>query len=170
MIPSSLSVDSRSVPGAEPEESQKVIQAIAGALACALVIVPGFDYRWRWSAVPIPMVLAADVLVVLGFLMIFFVFRANSHAASSVRVEADQPVISTGPYRIVRHPMYAGGLVMVLATPCALGSLWALLVAVPLCSVIVVRLLDEERYLSAHLPGYDAYCAHVRYRLLPLVW
>gem|GEM_PF-419456 len=150
-------------PGAEPEKSQKVIQVIAGMLACALIIVPGFDDRWRWLVVPIPIVLAADVLVVLGFLMIFLVFRANSYAASSVRVEVDQPVIATGPYRVVRHPIYAGVIVMVLATPFVLGSLWALLVAVPLCGVIVVRLLDEEWYLSAHLPGYDVYCqkAHV---------
>jgi protein-S-isoprenylcysteine O-methyltransferase Ste14 len=157
-------------PGAEPERSQKIIQAIAGMLACALIIVPGFDHRFHWSAVPVPIVLLADVLVVLGLLIVFFVFRENSHAASVVRVEADQQVISTGPYRLVRHPMYAGAVLMFLATPFALGSLWALLVAVPLCGVVVVRLLDEERYLSVNLPGYYAYCQTVRYRLMPLVW
>jgi protein-S-isoprenylcysteine O-methyltransferase Ste14 len=157
-------------PSAEPEKSQKIIQAIAGVLTCALFTTPGFDYRFHWSSVPIFVVLIADALVVLGLLVIFFVFRENSYAASVVKVEANQPVISTGPYQFVRHPMYAGAVLMFLATPFALGSLWALFVAVPLCGVIIVRLLDEERYLSANLPSYNVYCQKVRYRLIPRVW
>lgn len=157
-------------PGSEPEKGQKIIQAIASLLTCALFLIPGFDHRLHWSAVPIPIVLSADVLVASGFLIIFFVFRKNSHTAGVVKVEAGQQVISTGPYRLVRHPMYAGSMLLFLATPFALGSSWALLAAVPLCGVIVVRLLDEERFLSAHLPGYDAYRRKVRYRLIPVVW
>jgi protein-S-isoprenylcysteine O-methyltransferase Ste14 len=157
-------------PGAEHEKIQKIIQAIASVLVCALIIVPGFDHRFRWSAVPTSIVLSADVMLALGFLMIFFVFKENSYAAGVVKVDAGQHVIETGPYRVVRHPMYAGGLLAVLATPLALGSLCALLAAVPLCGAIVVRLLDEERFLSANLPGYDAYCRTVRYRLVPMVW
>lgn len=157
-------------PGAEHEKIQKIIQAIASVLVCALIIVPGFDHRFHWSAVPTAIVLSADVMVALGLLMVFFVFRANSYAASVVKVEASQPVIETGPYRLVRHPMYAGGLLALLATPLALGSPWGLLVGIALCGVIVARLLDEERFLSAHLPGYDAYCRKVRYRLVPMVW
>jgi protein-S-isoprenylcysteine O-methyltransferase Ste14 len=157
-------------PVAEPEQSQKIIQAIAGLLFCALLMVPGFDHRLHWSAVAALLVLAADVLVVLGLTIVFLVFKENSHAASVVKVEAGQHVISTGPYRVVRHPMYAGGVLAMLATPLALGSLWALLAAVPLCGAIVIRLLDEERYLSAHLPGYAVYRRKVRYRLVPLVW
>ena len=88
----------------------------------------------------------------------------------TVKVEADQQVITTGPYRVVRHPMYAGAIVMFLATPIALSSLWALIVAVPLSGVIIVRLLDEEQYLLANLRGYDDYCGKVRYRLAPFVW
>jgi len=157
-------------PVAEQEKSQKIIQAIASVLVCALFIVPGFDHRLHWSTAPTPLVLLADVSVVLGFLIVFFVFRENSYTAGTVKVEANQHVISTGPYRFVRHPMYVGATLMFLATPFALGSLWALLVAVPLCGVIVARLLNEEQYLSAHLPGYIAYCQKVRYRLLPMVW
>lgn len=157
-------------PAAETEKTQKVIQGLAGLLFCVLFVAAGLDHRFHWSTVPPPLVLAADGLVVLGFLIIFFVFKANSFAASVVQVEAEQPVISTGPYAIVRHPMYAGGGLMLLATPLALGSFWALLVALLLCGVIVARLLDEERFLSAHLPGYADYCQKVRYRLVPMAW
>jgi protein-S-isoprenylcysteine O-methyltransferase Ste14 len=157
-------------PGAEREKSQVILQAIASVLLLALFVIPGFEHRLHGSAVPMPAVLTADVLVLLGFLIIFFVFRENSYTSGIVTVEAGQRVIATGPYRLVRHPMYAGAALIFLATPVALGSLWALLAAVPLCGTMVLRLLDEERFLSANLPGYDAYCREVRYRLLPLVW
>jgi protein-S-isoprenylcysteine O-methyltransferase Ste14 len=157
-------------PGAERETSQKIIQVIAGLTFFALLIIPGLDHRLRWSAVPIPIVLTADGLVVAGFLIIFLVFRENSYTAGTVKVEADQQVISTGPYRLVRHPMYAGALLMLTATPLALGSLWGLIPAVMLGGVIVVRLLNEEQFLSANLAGYDEYRRKVRYRLVPFVW
>ncbi len=157
-------------PHAEQQKSQKIIIAVAAVLSCALVIVPGFDYRLHWSAVPIPVVLFSDVVVVLGFLTCFFAFRENSYAGSVVKVEANQKVVSTGPYRFVRHPIYAGAALMFLATPISLGSLWALLVTIPLCGVLVARILNEERYLFANLQGYKAYCQKVHYRLIPFVW
>lgn len=157
-------------PGAEQEKSQKVIQAAASLFLIALFLVAGLEHRLRGSALPVAVVLSADMFVALGFVIIFFVFRENSHTAAVVKVEADQRVIETGPYRVVRHPMYAGASLLFLATPLALGSPWALIPAVLLCGTMVVRLLHEERFLSANLPGYDAYRFKVRYRLLPLVW
>lgn len=112
----------------------------------------------------------ADALVLVGFLLIFRVFQVNSYAASTVRVEAHQHVISTGPYRWVRHPMYSGAAVMFLATPVALGSFWTLPVAFGLVGMITARLLEEEKYLAKNLRGYDAYRQQVRYRLVPYVW
>jgi protein-S-isoprenylcysteine O-methyltransferase Ste14 len=157
-------------PGAEPTRSQRIIQAIAGALFCALFLFAAIEHRLRGSRVPVPVVLSADGLVLLAFLIIFLVFRENSHTAGVVRVEAGQCVIATGPYRLVRHPMYAGSALLFLATPLALGSPWALTLAVALCGVMVARLVDEERLLSANLPGYDDYRRKVRYRLMPMVW
>ncbi len=157
-------------PAAEQQRSQKIIQAFTGTLAAVLVIVPGLDHRFHWSSVPAPIVILANALVILGFLIIFRVFEENSFAASTIKVEAEQRVISTGPYRLVRHPMYAGGALLLLATPLALGSLWGLPVAVAISLAIVVRLLDEERYLSVNLRGYDAYRREVRHRLIPMVW
>jgi protein-S-isoprenylcysteine O-methyltransferase Ste14 len=157
-------------PSAEQQTSQKIIQAIAGLLFCTLLIIPGIDFRLHWSAVPMPIVLTADMLVALSLCVVFFVFRENSHTGATVKVEVGQTVVSTGPYRFVRHPMYAGGLLGFFATPLALGSLWALAAAVPLCCAMVVRLLNEEQYLSEYLPGYSAYRRKVRSRLIPLVW
>ncbi len=157
-------------PSAEQQMTQKIIQAFAGVLAAALIIVPGLDHHFGWSSVPAPIVVLADAMVVLGFVIVFQVFRENSFAASTIKVETEQRVISTGPYRLVRHPMYAGAALILIATPLALGSLWGVLVALALIAVIVVRLINEERYLSANLPGYDAYRHEVRYRMIPLVW
>jgi protein-S-isoprenylcysteine O-methyltransferase Ste14 len=157
-------------PAAEQQRSQKIIQAFTGSLAALLVIVPGLDHRYHWSSVPVSIVILANLMVLLGFLIIYRVFEENSFAASIIKVEADQRVISTGPYRWIRHPMYAGGALLLLATPLALGSYWAMPVAIAITLAIVVRLLDEERYLSVNLPGYDTYCHEVRYRLIPMVW
>jgi len=157
-------------PGAEPEKSQKIIQAIAGVLSCAMFVVARFDHRFRWSSVSASVVLTADAFVVLALLIVFRVFQENSYTASTVQVEANQPVISTGPYAWIRHPMYAGSVLGFLATPFALGSLRAFLPAILLCGVVVVRLLDEEEYLSENLIGYAAYCRKVRYRLIPYLW
>ncbi|HXN84506.1 MAG TPA: isoprenylcysteine carboxylmethyltransferase family protein [Candidatus Binataceae bacterium] len=157
-------------PQAEREKSQKIIQTVAGTLAIALVIVPGLDYRFHGSSVPAAIVLMADALVVISFAIVFIVFRENSFAAGTIKVEAEQRVISTGPYRYVRHPMYAGAGLAILATPLALGSIWGVLIGIALNAVIVVRLLDEERYLAANLPDYETYRREVSYRLIPLVW
>jgi protein-S-isoprenylcysteine O-methyltransferase Ste14 len=113
---------------------------------------------------------AADVVVALGFLVIFFVFRENTYTSATIEVAADQVIISSGPYSVVRHPMYAGALLMLLSTPVALGSWWAILMFIPLCAVIVRRLSDEERFLSANLPGYGEYRARVQQRLIPRAW
>jgi protein-S-isoprenylcysteine O-methyltransferase Ste14 len=136
----------------------------------AVLVVPGIERHFRPSRIPVPVVLAADAVIALGFLIIFFTFRENSHASTVIEVSANQQVISTGPYAHVRHPMYSGANLMFLATPFALGSLWALVPALLLVAVIVARLLDEERFLSKNLPGYDEYRRTVRYRLVPHVW
>jgi protein-S-isoprenylcysteine O-methyltransferase Ste14 len=157
-------------PVAEPETIQKIIQTLASILFCGALIVPGLDYRYRWSSVPLALVVAADLLVAGGFAIVFIVFRENSYASSLVRVEAEQRVISSGPYAHVRHPMYAGGSLLLIGTPLALGSWWGMPAALALCAVIVVRLLDEERRLTAELKGYDEYQRKVPYRLVPGVW
>lgn len=157
-------------PVAETRKSQQVIQGLASLFFIGIFIVPGMDFRFGWSSVPAAVCLIADGLVALGFYFVFLVFRENSYTRATIEVSAEQKVIGTGPYRIVRHPMYAGAMLLVVATPVALGSLVAVPFAIPLILVVIVRLLDEEKFLSANLTGYVQYTQKVRYRLVPGVW
>jgi len=157
-------------PRAESRPAQKLILSGAMVLALALVILPGFDHRFRWSAVPLPVVLLGDAGVLLSYWILFLVFRSNTHAAATVKVEENQQVISTGPYSVVRHPMYLGAALLFIAVPLALGSYCTLLLVPPLVALLAARLLDEERVLLANLPGYPAYCRKVRFHLLPGLW
>src|SRR4051812_22347801 len=157
-------------PMAEPTPRQKWIQGFATPAYLAVFVVAGFDHRAGWSRVPVAAVVAGDALVVLGMFVVFRVFRANAFTSAVVDVARDQQVVSTGPYAVVRHPMYAGALVMMVGMPIALGSWWALLPVAAVVAVIVARLLDEESLLVARLPGYSEYRERVRHRLVPRVW
>jgi protein-S-isoprenylcysteine O-methyltransferase Ste14 len=157
-------------PGAERDPIQNVIQGIASVAFIAIIAVPGLDRRFGWTHVPAAVAILGDVLVVLGFAVVFYVFRENSFTAATIGVAADQRVVTTGPYAIVRHPMYAGALVMLFGTPLALGSWWGLFAFVPMTLVIVWWLLEEEQFLAKHLAGYPEYCAMVRFALVPFVW
>ena len=139
-------------PTAEHEKSQKIIQTLTAILWCALIIVPGIERHFQPSRIPAALVFLGDALVAVGYYIVFLALRENRWAASIIEVQPGQSVISTGPYGIVRHPMYSGGVLMILATPLALGSLWAFVCAVLLCGVIAARLLDEEWFLSRNLP------------------
>ena len=157
-------------PGAETERSQKHIQLLASLVFTAAMILPSLDHRFSWSAVPLPITITGDILVALGFLIVFLVFKANTFTAATIAVTLDQEVISTGPYAAVRHPMYAGALVMLFGTPLALGSWWGLAMFIPMLFTIAWRARDEERFLRENLSGYVDYCQTVRYPPVPFVW
>jgi protein-S-isoprenylcysteine O-methyltransferase Ste14 len=160
----------RGGPAAEKETTQKIIMSFVSLGFIGLLVLPALDHRFAWSHMPPYVALAGDGLVMLGWLAIFFVFKENSFSSATIEVALDQKVISTGPYALVRHPMYAGGLVMLLGIPIALGSWWTLLVIVAMTPALIWRLLNEERILARNLPGYAEYQGTVRYRLMPLVW
>jgi protein-S-isoprenylcysteine O-methyltransferase Ste14 len=160
----------RGGPTAETQKSQQVIQGLASLFFIALYIVPGLDYRFHWSHVSPVVSWVADAFVALGFYIVFLVFKENSYTSATIEVSGEQEVISSGPYAVVRHPMYAGAFLLLLATPLALGSWVSLPLPIPVILVIIVRLLDEEKFLSANLSGYETYRQKVRYRLLPYVW
>jgi protein-S-isoprenylcysteine O-methyltransferase Ste14 len=157
-------------PWAEKEKAQKIIMVLAMLSFAATVAFPAIDHRYGWSHVPVRIVILGDVLIVLGFLTVFFVLRENPYSASTIQIAEDQRVISTGPYAIVRHPMYSGSFVLVAGIPLALGSWWGLLTFVPTVAGITWRLLEEEKFLSKNLPGYGEYAQKVRYRLVPHLW
>ena len=154
----------------ERERTQKGVIGFGILFLFGAFLVPGFDRRWGWSTMPWWVVVAADLLVLLGYAMIFRVFRENQYTSRTVQVEQGQQVISTGPYAAVRHPMYVGVLVFYLASPIALGSWWAFLPAAVILPILVVRILNEEQVLERDLPGYKEYKLKTRYRLLPGIW
>jgi protein-S-isoprenylcysteine O-methyltransferase Ste14 len=157
-------------PQAEKEPRQKLILWCASATLIALYVVCGLDHHFGRSSVPSAFVLIADLLVLLAFFGFFITFRENAYAAATITVETEQPVISSGPYAAVRHPMYSAAIVLFGATPVALASWWGLVPAAMLTATIVWRLLDEESYLAGHLPGYVDYQRNVTARLVPSVW
>ena len=157
-------------PGAEKEKSQKIIQVLAMVAFIAMLVFPAIDHRYGWSSVPASVAVAGDILIAMGFLAVFLVFKENSYASSIIEVGAEQKVVATGPYAIVRHPMYSGALVMLIGVPLALGSWWGLLLVIPITVVLIWRLLEEEKFLTKNLPGYSEYQHKVRFRLLPYIW
>jgi protein-S-isoprenylcysteine O-methyltransferase Ste14 len=155
---------------AETEKSQKRIQAFTRILFLLLFLIPALDRRFGWSRVPPALSVAGDVLILAGFAIVFAVFRENTYSSGIIEVAAGQRVVSTGPYALVRHPMYSGALILMLGIPLALGSWWGLALLVPMAGAIIFRLLDEEKFLSANLPGYPDYLGKVKSRLIPGIW
>ncbi|MGZ3607702.1 MAG: methyltransferase family protein [Syntrophales bacterium] len=151
----------------EKEPAQKVIIFFLYVFFIALVIVPPLDFRFGWSKVPWYVSFFGDVLLVVSFYIFYLVSKVNTYAASNVRVEEGQKVISTGIYGLVRHPMYVGALFLIVGTPPALGSWWALLLIPPFMLVLYFRIVNEEKVLLRDLRGYAEYCAKVRWRLIP---
>lgn len=154
----------------EKESVQRRIIVLSLVYFLVAFSLPGFDVRFGWSNVPAWVSLVADVLVFIGYMTFVWVLMVNSYLSRVVEVEAGQKVVTTGPYAIVRHPMYAGISLMYVATPVALGSFWALIPAVFIVPLLVARLRNEEQVLRRDLPGYEEYTHKVKYRLLPGIW
>lgn len=154
----------------EKDRAQKIFVLLSAISIIGAFVVPGFDFRFKWSSISLWFCLGADVLVVLSYLFIFLVFKANSYASRVVEVAEGQTVISNGPYAWVRHPMYSGMFVLYMATPVALGSWWGLVPASLLLPLLVFRIMNEERMLREELDGYSEYCRKVKYRLVPGLW
>ncbi len=157
-------------PAAEQSPAQKIIISFALLAWIALLVCSGLNHRFGWSPVPVALVVLGNALVVLGFLLDFVVLKVNRYGGSTVEVVAGQTVITTGPYAVIRHPMYAGVLVMTLGIPLALAFWWGLGVVVLITPVLMWRILDEEKLLERELPGYVDYEQKVRYRLVPYLW
>jgi protein-S-isoprenylcysteine O-methyltransferase Ste14 len=168
--PALLARRMRGGPMFEKEGTQRIIMIFTSLGFIALLVVSALDHRFGWSAVPVWLVVLGDVLVAIGFYFIFRVYRANTFTAATIEVAAGQKVIATGPYAIVRHPMYASGSLYTLGTPLALGSYWGFLALAAMAPFLLWRLLDEERILTRDLPGYAEYRQRGRHRIVPMVW
>ena len=160
----------RGGPTAEKRASQRLIMFFTSLAFIGLLVVPALDRRFGWSTVPLYVVIAGDALVAIGFYFIFLVYRENTYTSATIEVAANQKVVHTGPYTLVRHPMYASALLYLLGTPLALGSYWGLLPFVAVIPLLIWRLIDEEKMLARELEGYRQYQQQVRCRLVPRVW
>jgi len=154
----------------EKEKEQKIILVVFNLVFIAGFVIPGLDKRFGWSDVPTGIVLVTDLIIFLGYMLMFAVFRQNSHASRIVEVESGQKVITTGLYSIVRHPMYLGILIMYIPTPVALGSYWGLIPMSGIILGLILRIANEEKVLRQNLEGYIEYCQRTRYRLIPFLW
>ena len=154
----------------EKVPEQRRIMGVIYVTWLVALLLPGFDYRYGWSRLPLWLTVLSEVIVLGGYLTTFWVVKENRFAARTIQVEPGQEVISNGPYRVVRHPMYLGICIMWLFTPLALGSYYTLPVFALLIPLIVLRLLNEESVLRQELPGYAEYCSQTRFRLVPFVW
>jgi protein-S-isoprenylcysteine O-methyltransferase Ste14 len=157
-------------PFAETRMVQKLINIGIIATAVAAAVLSALDHRFGWSSVPTAVVVMGNMLVLAGLAVAELVVIQNNYAAATITVEADQPVVSTGLYGVVRHPMYVGALIMMAGMPLALASYWGLLTIIPGVLVFAARITDEEKALRQDLDGYDAYTQKVHYRLVPGLW
>ena len=156
--------------GLEKVKEQKLIQLINLPVFIAAFIIPGLDKRFGWSIIPAEIIVATDIVIFAGYIIIFLVFRENSYASRIVEIDKEHKVITTGLYSVIRHPMYLGVLIMYLPTPLALGSYWGLIPIALLPVSLVLRILNEEKVLLENLEGYKEYCLKTKYRLLPYIW
>lgn len=168
--PDALQRRMTSGPWAETRLAQRLITVGLFLTVIAVGVISALDHRFGWSAPPTTVVVIGNVLVLAGFLLAEVVIIQNNYAAATITVEADQPVVSSGLYGIVRHPMYVGALVMMVGMPIALASYWGLLTLIPGVLVFVARITDEEKALRQELDGYEEYTEKVQYRLVPGVW
>jgi protein-S-isoprenylcysteine O-methyltransferase Ste14 len=168
--PAALARRMKAGPAAETRPAQRIVMSATVLLVIAALVVSALDHRFGWSSVPLWAIVVGDVLVVGGLVLSQLVVVQNSYAAATITVEADQPLVSTGLYGVVRHPMYLGALIMMVGMPPALDSLWGLVVVAVALPALAARILDEEKMLRQELPGYPEYASRVRKRLVPGVW
>jgi protein-S-isoprenylcysteine O-methyltransferase Ste14 len=168
--PDALARRMKAGPAAETRPVQRVIISAIVVAVVAILVVSALDRRFGWSTVPTWAVIVGQLLVACGLLAAQWVVVQNNYASATITVEPDQPLVSTGWYGVVRHPMYSSAAVMMVGTPLALGSLWGLPVVLLAAPTLVARILDEEKALTDELPGYREYLTKVRHRLIPGVW
>ena len=157
-------------PGQEQSPAQKIIISLAVLSFLGLFVFCALDHRFGWSPVPAIVSVLGDLLVALGLFIDLLVFRENSYGGSTIETVEGQKVISTGPYALMRHPMYVGVLIMIIGVPLALDSWWGLAILLISIPVLMWRILDEEQLLKKDLPGYLEYTQKVHYRLVPYLW
>ena len=154
----------------EKQAAPKGVQSLSGLVFIAGFVLAGLDFRFGWSDVSLPVMITASVIFLVGYGLYAEVMRENAYLSRTVKVEEGQTVVSTGLYGIIRHPMYTASILMFLSIPLVMGSWYALIPFALYPALMVIRVLDEEKLLTAELAGYTEYKTKVKYRLIPFVW
>ncbi len=156
----------------EERSNQKIYVLVSDLILLAIILIPGFEKRFGWRpSIPGWLAILANFTVIAGYIVFMRVLRENSYAARTVRVESGtQKVITTGPYAIIRHPMYFAVIIMFGASPIALGSFWGIFPLFLLGPLLILRVKDEEKLLAAELEGYSEYMQQTKYRIFPGIW
>jgi protein-S-isoprenylcysteine O-methyltransferase Ste14 len=154
----------------EKEMRQRALMKVSSYLTFLGFLIPGLDFRYGWSTVPVWLVLLADSIILVSYFIVFLSFRENIKAAKAVGASKEKIIVQSGPYGLVRHPMYAAFVPMFLFMPIALGSFWAVIPFFPIVAAVTLRILNEEEIMLRDLPHYKDYCKRVPYRLIPFVW
>ena len=153
----------------ETQKKQKRYILMSLILFIITFLIPGFDYRYNWSDVPLWLVIVSLFFFEFGYIMFIAVLRQNSFASRIIEIQEGQRVINTGLYSIVRHPMYLAAILIYISSPIILGSYYALIPTAFLPSILAFRISNEEKVLN-ELSGYREYKEKVKYRLIPFVW
>ena len=154
----------------EKQKTQQGVVKLAGLVFVGGFVLCALDFRFGWSHVPAWLMLAAAALFLVGYGMYAEVMRENAYLSRTIEVQEGQSVVSTGLYGVVRHPMYLATLLMFLPMPLILQSLWGLCVFGWYAVLIVIRIVNEEKVLTAELDGYAEYKQKVKYRMIPFIW
>lgn len=154
----------------EKEKAQKTYLILSTIVSIITFIVPGLDFRFNWSDVPVSVVLISTIIMISGYLMFFIVMKQNTYASRVIEIQDDQKLIDTGFYSFIRHPMYLAGTILYGFAPLVLGSFYALIPMVFIPILLIIRIKNEEKVLVNGLKGYDEYMKRVRYRLFPFIW
>jgi protein-S-isoprenylcysteine O-methyltransferase Ste14 len=135
------------------------------------MIIPGLDFRFHWSHVPVWLVIVASTIMLFGFIMVVIVMKQNIYTSRTIEIQEGQKLIDSGLYSIVRHPMYLFGLIVICSMPLILGSVYAFMPLIIFCPLLfIIRILNEEKVLKDNLNGYKEYMEKVKYRLIPYIW
>lgn len=154
----------------EKDKAQKLYVKVSIIFFIITFIIPGLDYRFSWSHIPLRLVITATIIMILGYIMFFIVMTENSYASRIIEIQVNQKVIDYGLYSIIRHPLYLSSLILYGASPIVLGSYYALIPMMLLPAILVYRIINEEKLLINGLEGYKDYMKKVRYRLIPYIW
>lgn len=154
----------------EKEKKQSLVVKLSGLIFIIAFILAGLDFRNGWLKLPMYVSYIGIIIFLLSYLMYAFVLKQNSYLSRTIKVQEGQQVIDTGLYGIIRHPMYTATIFLFLSMPLILGSLISFFVLLLYPVLIIIRLLNEEKYLIKELNGYQEYMKKVKYRLFPFIW